>query len=204
MPDEELRPTPRREREEPTLWYAIAFEGALIPVAVGLAFLVGVRPWERLWVDAGHLAIGLAGVLPMLLLFVGLWKTSASWAREIHRRIEELILPLFERAPLFGTAIVSLLAGVGEELLFRGVIQDALVEPVGLWPALALASVIFGLLHWITPAYGLIATLVGAYLGAIYIWTGNLLAPIVIHALYDFVILQVYLWRSASFEAGLS
>ena len=59
------------------------------------------------------------------------------------------------------------------------------------WPGLAVASLLFGLLHPITPTYVAIAALLGAYLGAVWLATGNLLTVIVAHALYDFVALVI-------------
>jgi membrane protease YdiL (CAAX protease family) len=46
------------------------------------------------------------------------------------------------------------------------------------------------------PSYHLdiVATVIGAYLGVLWLWTGNLMTPIVVHALYDFVAL-IYLLR---------
>ena len=70
-------------------------------------------------------------------------------------------------------ALISLLAGLGEELLFRGLIQDGLVGWLGPWPALVLTSVLFGLMHPITPGYAVLATLAGAYLGWVYLATGE-------------------------------
>jgi membrane protease YdiL (CAAX protease family) len=65
---------------------------------------------------------------------------------------------------------------------------------LGPWAALALVSVLFGLVHPITPAYAVLATLAGAYLGWAYLASGNLLVPVLAHALYDFTAL-VYLLR---------
>jgi membrane protease YdiL (CAAX protease family) len=53
--------------------------------------------------------------------------------------------------------------------------------------------VIFGLLHPITPGYILIAGLMGAYLGGLWMLNGNLLTVMVAHALYDFVALVLLL-----------
>ena len=44
-----------------------------------------------------------------------------------------------------------------------------------------------------TKTYALIATLIGAYLGILWIAIGNLLAPIATHAVYDFVALAYFL-----------
>jgi membrane protease YdiL (CAAX protease family) len=63
------------------------------------------------------------------------------------------------------------------------------------------ASVLFGLLHPITPGYIVLATLLGAYLGAIWIYNGNLLSVMVAHAVYDFVALW-YLLRREPGAAG--
>ena len=100
--------------------------------------------------------------------------------------------------------VISFLAGLGEEMLFRGLLQDGLAhwlgnsfglgEAAGLWLAVGLASTLFGLLHWISPFYALVAGLIGAYLGWWRVQSGNLLGPIVAHALYDFVAL-VYLTK---------
>ena len=56
------------------------------------------------------------------------------------------------------------------------------------------AALLFGLLHSITPAYAILAGLVGLYLGGLWLACGNLLTPIVAHGTYDFLAL-VYLVR---------
>ena len=75
-------------------------------------------------------------------------------------------------------------AGVGEEALFRGVLQPAL-GPYGLW----ISSLLFGVLHALTYTYFLLAALLGLYLGWLFERTDNLLVPVIVHALYDAVAL---------------
>jgi membrane protease YdiL (CAAX protease family) len=94
--------------------------------------------------------------------------------------------------------LIALLAGVGEELFFRGLLQPGLAGWTGAWTALILTSALFGVLHWITPAYAALAGLVGLYLGAFMAVSGNLLVPILVHALYDFFALRYLLGRSAA------
>jgi len=48
--------------------------------------------------------------------------------------------------------------------------------------------------HFITPTYALLAALTGAYLGLVWSWTGNLLPVVLMHTLYDFLVL-LYLLR---------
>ncbi len=90
---------------------------------------------------------------------------------------------------------MSLLAGVGEELFFRGVLQPELISWTGTLAGLIAASVVFGLLHAITPTYALLATAVGAYLGWLALASGNLLGPMIAHGVYDFFALA-YLIRA--------
>jgi len=90
-------------------------------------------------------------------------------------------------------ALVAALAGVGEEALFRGVVQTALLDRLPAWAAVAATAALFGLAHFLSLTYALLASLVGAYLGWLHLATGNLLAPILAHALYDFVALRLLL-----------
>ena len=94
--------------------------------------------------------------------------------------------------------MIATLAGLGEEMLFRGVVQGAIAHRLdgeaGMWIALLVAGVLFGLGHCITVTYALLAGLIGIYLGAIWRLTDNLLVPIIAHAAYDFAAL-VYLVR---------
>ena len=91
--------------------------------------------------------------------------------------------------------LVSALAGIGEELLFRGVIQDGLNLHFSTAASLIIASLLFGLAHAVTPAYFIIASLMGLYLGWLYLHTGNLLIPIIVHGLYDWIAIRFYLWN---------
>jgi membrane protease YdiL (CAAX protease family) len=78
-------------------------------------------------------------------------------------------------------------AGLFEELLFRlalpallfGIIGNGLV-------AFVVAALVFGLLHAYQGATGiLVATLLGLVFAALYVVTGSIVAPIVLHALVD-------------------
>ena len=96
---------------------------------------------------------------------------------------------MFARASVLALLIIALLAGLGEELLFRGVIQPVLLELSGTAIALIVTSLIFGLLHLITPTYAFLAAAFGLYLGSLMLITGDILVPIVAHAVYDVVAL---------------
>lgn len=82
---------------------------------------------------------------------------------------------------------LSVLAGVGEELLFRGAVQGWLLQHTGPWTAVIAASVLFGLVHYISFTYFLMATGLGLIMGTAYQLSGSLGLAMAWHALYDMV-----------------
>jgi hypothetical protein len=176
------------------------FEGALVLVALGAGWLLGIDPLESMrWSMEDLPALGAAagwGLLAALPMVVGMLvadRLPIGPLGELKRLARETVLPLFRRSNIGQLAMISLLAGLGEELLFRGLLQAGLANWIGGWPGLivglAAASVSFGFCHAVRPVYALFAALVGAYFGLLFIWTGNLAAPIVTHAVYDFAAL---------------
>jgi membrane protease YdiL (CAAX protease family) len=174
---------------------ALLFQVGLVALAVILAVIFGLSPLAGVVLDVNSLVIALMAVLPLagglILMPRGRWR----WADRVVRQVETLLQTLFSRAWPGAVLIVSVLAGVGEELLFRGVIQDGLAGLLPAWIALVLASILFGLAHAVTLAYFVIATVIGLYLGALYWMTDNLFVPVVTHAVYDWIAIHFYLRR---------
>jgi membrane protease YdiL (CAAX protease family) len=108
--------------------------------------------------------------------------------------MEFLLRPLFGNWSLLQLFAISLVAGLSEEAFFRGAIQGSLADRVNVILAVLLVSALFGAFHLLTWTYAIIAALIGAYLGLLWIWTGNLLTPMITHAVYDFAAL-VYFFR---------
>jgi membrane protease YdiL (CAAX protease family) len=178
------------------MYLGIAFEAGLILVAWLLGWLLGHKPLDSLhWSVSGFL-MGPVATLPMLAAFFLLLRSRFRAIERIRRLFDEIALPFFGAYTWFDLTVLSLLAGIGEEMLFRGVAQAALDHWLGPWPALALASLLFGMLHALTPAYAILASMAGAYLGVVWLATGNLLVVIEAHSLYDFIALS-YLLRDA-------
>jgi uncharacterized protein len=138
-------------------------------------------------------AYGLAASVPMLLMFFACIRWPIGPLARIKSVADELIRPLFSGASLIDLAVLSFAAGFFEEMLFRGVVQPALAHSMGIVGGVAVASVLFGLLHPMTVTYTVLAALLGAYLGWLMIATQNLLTPIVAHAVYDWIALIVLL-----------
>jgi hypothetical protein len=173
---------------------AVAFEGGLGLTAWLLGWLVSQPPLATLRWELRDLGLGVAAAVPMIVSGVLLSRWPIGPLAKIERFIEEVVRPFFAGCTVLDLGLVSLVAGVAEEALVRGVIQGALARWLGVWAGLILASVLFGLLHFVTLSYVVLAALAGLYLGLVWMATGNLLAAIVAHAVYDFAML-VYLVR---------
>jgi membrane protease YdiL (CAAX protease family) len=161
------------------LGVAVLFEGSLIGVAGALGWWFEIDPLGRLAWDVAGLFWGLAATLPMIGLFLAANRYPLGPLRKIKQFLHEALGPSLAACRWYDLLLVAGVAGFGEELLFRGVLQPLMNN---FW-----SNVVFGLVHFITPAYALLAGMIGGYLGWLLNHSGNVLAPIVAHGLYDFL-----------------
>jgi CAAX protease family protein len=161
-------------------------EAALVGVAAIVGWIFNYPIFRDLSWRSMDVVWGIAATVPMLAGFGWLLKSSGEFAADIRRFFEHVIRPVFGEWSLMQLAIVSILAGICEEVLFRGALQAGLSGKIGTAWSLIVASVAFGIGHPVSRQYVLAATVVGFFLGGLFIVRGNLLAPIVAHALYDF------------------
>ena len=168
---------------------ATLFEGGLVVLALVLGRLLGVDPSEHLVFGATAIEWGVIGTLPMLLLFGLTYNSRLGPLYRIKRLLHETLGPSLATCSWGGLLWLACLAGVSEELLFRGVLQPWFQSLWGTAAGLLVASTLFGLVHFVTPTYAILAGLIGLYLGVSMDFGGqhNLLTPMVIHTLYDFV-----------------
>jgi hypothetical protein len=158
---------------------ALLFEGSLIGMAGLVGWWFGVDPLAGFAWELRGLGWGLAGTLPMLALFLLGYRYPVGPLRRIRQFLLDALGPSLIVCRWYDLLLVAAVAGLSEELLFRGVLHP-LLGP--LW-----SNVLFGLVHFITPAYALLAGLLGGYLGWMLSASGNLLAPAIAHGLYDFL-----------------
>src|SRR5262249_20585491 len=138
---------------------AIVVEGGLIGAAWLIGWLLEVPALARLEVDWQGLAWGLLAAAPMIATFFVLQRYPVGPLPSIKRFTDETIRPLMATCPLLDLVGISVLAGLGEELLFRGVLQEAFGAWLGVWVGIVIAAVLFGLLHAVTPTYAVFAAL---------------------------------------------
>lgn len=92
--------------------------------------------------------------------------------------------------------VIAVIPGVGEELLFRGFLQNILRrifknDHVAIW----IAAILFSAIHF--QFYGFIPRmLLGALFGYLYLWSGNLLIPIIAHFINNSVsLIALYIYQ---------
>ena len=173
-------------------------EGGLALLALGLGRWLGHPPQRAIAWTFSAAGWGLLACLPLLGLFWLCLRFPWGPLADMAQVVDRYLVPMFRPLWVWEMAVISALAGLGEEMLFRGVLQEEFAGwvhgPQGIVFGLLLASLLFGLLHFITPSYALYAGLTGLCLGGLWILTRNLLVPITTHAVYDFLAL-VYLTR---------
>jgi membrane protease YdiL (CAAX protease family) len=130
-----------------------------------------------------HLLIGILGGLGGFFIFSIILVIMESI---IGPYPEELIKPIMEAFPknwwgfILWILGIAFSAGICEEILFRGFVQNGLEKSWGTKKALIAASIIFGVFHldpWRSPA----AILLGLVAGYLLLKTRSLLTPIAFH-----------------------
>ena len=113
-------------------------------------------------------------------------EAQASVRAQIERSPGTRIVLPASAAEMRGFAAVGVTAGICEELLYRGFVLWYLSALLPRGWAIVAAVAIFGIGHAYQGVRGVLMTaMVGGIAMAVYLWTGSLIAPIVMHATLD-------------------
>ena len=155
-------------------------------VAILVVYAAAVRWGERRTVNElelrpapRELALGmLAGGAAIAAIIAIQWLFG--WVTIEPRRVDAVALALRD----------SIRSGVLEELVLRLVILRLLWRAFGIWPAIVIAALIFGLLHLANPDsswFAALCLIAGEGIGiAFYLITGRIWASIGMHAAWNF------------------
>ncbi len=161
-------------------------------VSIGLV-IVGVAdlPWH-LWFlsSVADLLLGVfAAVLTYLLLY-GVYLYGGSVAAQLTTDVKKMGR-LFIGYSWGRLVVISALAGIGEELLFRVGMQGWFATHLNTCLAILFPALIFGLLHFISFTYFVVATLIGVVFGVAYHVSESVAFIMVWHGAYDLIALVV-------------
>jgi membrane protease YdiL (CAAX protease family) len=159
---------------------------ASLATALAIALRDGV-PWtyDTPWMSFQPLvALGVSAGLGLVLsaLVIGATRLTVSrypWAQRLHLELR----PLAHGLTLWQVVLIAGFSSLGEELLFRGLMQP--------WLGVLPTSVLFGVCHqipghsrWVWVCW---ATFVGMAFGAIFALTGSLVGALIAHAVINAV-----------------
>lgn len=183
------RQSPKQDDNKPA-WIAIF--GSLFFVAIALVFSIftKIHPLSTFALSPLALVQSVVTLIPMLIMLTILKKTTHPHFTAFRDKQIEVFSKIGFRFTPMRIFLMSLGAGIGEEMLFRGALQGWLSEFSPIILAIALPAVIFGALHNANLTYMVIASLIGVYLGVSFVITDNIAVPIMAHALYDIIALH--------------
>ena len=183
--------------------HMIIFEGAMALIGALLALFCGLDLGKAFQTSDmadffNQFALGIGIAAAMGIFFTILDHIPWSQLKKVSEKTKEIVNDAFKKTSRFNRFLVCLLAGVGEEVLFRGFIFVVIFE---FWPwglefnlniiaAIIVSSTLFGLGHSITLLYFILTALLGVTFCLVFLWTGSLIAPVVAHALYDFYAIE--------------
>lgn len=174
--------------------------------ATGVLFGMILLPWwllkrqGRTLPDLFHTPhLRPALIVPILVIvFMGVnslvirWNENISlpfgmeeWARPMEEKLAEVTLYLTQYESVFqmilAFLVVAVLPGIGEEIIFRGMIQNDLYRATrNMHLAIWISAFIFSAIH--LQFYGFFPRmLLGALFGYLYFWSGNLWMPVLAH-----------------------
>lgn len=132
------------------------------------------------------------------LSFPEFMKGFENWAREIEDAAAEITkyLTVFNNATEFIIAfiVIAVFAGIGEEFVFRGMLQPQLYRATGnIHVAIWTSAILFSAIH--LQFFGFVPrVLLGALFGYLYYWSGSLIIPMFAHFVNNgFSVLMIYL-----------
>jgi membrane protease YdiL (CAAX protease family) len=147
------------------------------------AFLADSLRFDARMIQRGSL-FGAVLVVPFILLQFSGWFGSSYPRPAAFNQFDTVLQAL----------TISLVAGVTEEIMFRGILLHAMEKVMGTWWACCLQAILFGLLHLSRPdvQWVDVAELASAgfLFGAAYVLTRNLWFTISLHMVYDWILLS--------------
>jgi membrane protease YdiL (CAAX protease family) len=130
-----------------------------------------------------------------------------AWMKAAEEQAEKLTAAFLEMPTLgsflFNLFMIALLPAIGEELLFRGLVQRLLREWLGnVHVAIFIAAFLFSALHM--QFYGFLPRMMlGVMFGYLFYWSGSLWVPVFAHFINNgSAVVAAWLWQSGMIKSN--
>ncbi|MER2997336.1 CPBP family intramembrane glutamic endopeptidase [Pontibacter populi] len=178
-----------------------------------------VEPYLNWKMPVAPLLVLLAGVLMIVIMpansvvinwnanlnFPDFMQGFEEWARAKEDELAELtkMIADFNDIPklLIGILVIAVIPAIGEEIVFRGVLQKQLHRWTGNpHAAIWIAGLVFAAIH--VQFFGFVPrAILGALFGYLYFWSGRISVPIVAHFFNNgFTVLMLYLQQTGAVD----
>ena len=186
--------------------------------ALCAAYLFGGNPIKYLQADHAPRAGAIAGIalclffaIPAMNLIIE-WNESITfpsslsgleaWLKTQEANAQSLTAEMMQMSNLAELLvmilIVGILTGIGEEFVFRGILQRLFLNKfhdphIAVWTT----AILFSAVHF--PVYGFVPRmLLGAFFGYLLVWSGNIWLPVIAHALNNSLsVIGAYMQKGA-------
>ncbi len=176
--------TPHQAEHSFSFTAMVSAPGAALLVGGVLIYVTGT-PWQLAPAGVAHAIFW--GLFGGVLVYMGVSILTRFRIADSLVDIVKYLRPLFKGLSFWQTVILASMAGIGEEVFFRGFLQTWLAGYMSVELAIATAAVVFGLMHFVSLSYFLLTTLLGMAFGFTYSLTGSLLLIIIWHGSYDII-----------------
>ncbi|ASP47089.1 CPBP family intramembrane glutamic endopeptidase [Cognaticolwellia beringensis] len=163
---------------------------------------------EHNWKNILFFSLLCIGIIYLLILIRTII-SSEELRAEITSKFESYkdILPVTKNEMLIFTLVLSVSAGICEELLFRAYLFTLIDSHIGVIAAVLLSSALFGLWHIYLGWQEVIRTsAMGAVFCGVFIFTGNIIIPILLHIFVDIYsgLMCYFAMRKSSYSLKVS
>jgi membrane protease YdiL (CAAX protease family) len=184
-----------------------------------LAFLFGFNILQYLHLNQKPIAISILNIILITIIalplinYIAYWNSQMSlpdsfasvenWMKEKEETVKSITEAFLGVNSIHGYLInlfvIAILAGVGEELLFRGIFQRLFIEWTGNHHiGIIITSILFSAVH--LQFYGFIPRLMmGVFLGYLFFWSRTLWLPIIAHIVNNGIAVSAYYFYGKDF-----
>jgi uncharacterized protein len=185
------------QRKRPALYFTVpptknTLYALVVPLTIG--FMIVNTPFIE-WNAAVH--------------FPEFLKGFEEWARsreDFAMQVTEFLTTFTSIGQLMmGLVVIAVLPAIGEELVFRGLLQPLLHRSFkNIHAAIWISAVLFSAMH--LQFFGFVPrVLLGALFGYLFFWSGNLWIPILAHFINNgFSLIMLYLYQQGQSELDMN
>ena len=174
---------------------SLIVEGGMGAAALAIGFYFGVPFAKSIHLNPFYfpeIGIGVACAIVGAMVALLAQRLPMGFARRLKVDSQKIVTRLLWQCTIPDLIGISLLAGVGEELFFRGLLQQGLIMVIpDPWVVTGIVAVLFGLLHSMSIPYIFAAAIASVGLSTLMLFTDDLVTCMVCHAVYDLILLLV-------------